>query len=159
MVHARLTPGGENSGKLVALVREQARRQAAESQCDCVLVDGPPGIGCPVIASLTGAALALVVAEPTLSGQHDLERVLKLTRHFKIPTLVCVNKWDINPDQTAAIEHRATELGARVAGRIRYDRAVTEAQVSGRSIAEWTSGAAAEDVRKIWDKVRLCKAE
>ncbi len=159
MVHARLSPGGENSGKLVALVREEARHQAREHRRDLVLVDGPPGIGCPVIASLTGASLVVVVTEPTLSGQHDLERVLGLTRHFKIPALVCVNKWDINPEQTEAIERRAVEQGARVAGRIRYDRAVTDAQLQGRSVAEWPDSPAGADLKEIWKRTCSHTAE
>ena len=98
MVHARLGVAAENSGKLVWLVREKAREIAAREGHDLVLVDGPPGIGCPVIASLTGASAALVVTEPTLSGEHDMERVLQVARHFKVPAAVCVNKWDLNPD-------------------------------------------------------------
>lgn len=151
MVHARLTPGGENSGKLVALVREEARKLAKARNLDLVLLDGPPGIGCPVIASITGASLAVIVTEPTLSGQHDLERVLGLTRHFEIPAIVCVNKWDINPAQAKLIEKRAVEQGARVAGRIRYDRAVTDAQVQGCSIVESTPNAAAADLKVLWE--------
>lgn len=153
MVHARLAPGGENSGKLVALVREEARRQAADSGRDLVLADGPPGIGCPVIASITGASLVVVVTEPTVSGRHDLERVLGLTRHFEIPALVCVNKWDINPGQTEAIERQAVEQGARVAGRIRYDRAVTDAQMEGRSVAERPPSGVGSDLRCLWETI------
>jgi len=155
MVHARLAPGGENSGKLVALVRAEARRQAAALKADWVLLDGPPGIGCPVIAALSGASLAVVVSEPSLSGQHDLERILSLARHFAVPALVCVNKWDINPEQTERIEQRAAELGARIAGRIRYDRAVTEAQRAGCSVVELPPSPAGADLRKIWERVCL----
>jgi MinD superfamily P-loop ATPase len=151
MVHARLSPGGENSGKLVALVREEARKLAKAKDLNLILLDGPPGIGCPVIASITGATQILIVTEPTLSGLHDLERVLDLTLHFNIPASVCVNKWDINPTQTELIEKRAVEQGARVACRIRYDRAVTDAQVRGCSIVESTPNPAAADLRSIWE--------
>lgn len=151
MVHARLNPGGENSGKLVALVREEARKLAEAKGLNLILLDGPPGIGCPVIASITGASQVLVVTEPTLSGLHDLERVLGLTRHFRIPAAVCVNKWDINPAQTELIERRAIEQGAKVAGRIRYDRAVTGAQVQGCSIVESTPNATAADLKVLWE--------
>ncbi len=137
MVHARLTPGGENSGKLVARIREEARGLAHTRSLNLVLVDGPPGIGCPVIASVTGASLVLIVTESTLSGLHDLGRVLDLTRHFKIPAMVCVNKWDINPSITGDIERQAVHRGARIAGRIRYDRAVTTAQLEGKTLWNW----------------------
>lgn len=153
MVHARLNPGGENSGKLVALVREEARKLAQSQGQDLVLLDGPPGIGCPVIASITGASLVLIVTEPTLSGQHDLERVLGLARHFKIPARVCVNKWDINAEQTERIEKRAAELGARVVGHIRYDRVVTQAQVAGCSAVEMPGSVAGDDIREIWSRI------
>ena len=153
MVHARLNPGGENSGKLVALVREEARKLAKAKGLNLILLDGPPGIGCPVIASITGASQVLIVTEPTLSGLHDLERVLGLTRHFEIPAMVCVNKWDINPAQAELIEKRAVEQGARVSGRIRYDRAVTDAQVQGRSIVEMPANPAADDVRGVWETI------
>lgn len=151
MVHARLNPGGENSGKLVARVREEARALAEARSVDLILLDGPPGIGCPAIASITGAALAVIVTEPTLSGLHDLERVLGLAHHFKVPAMVCVNKWDINPAQTEAIERRAAELGARIAGRIRYDRAVTDAQVKACSVVDIPDSPAGADVRSVWD--------
>jgi MinD superfamily P-loop ATPase len=113
MVHARLGVAAENSGKLVSTVRREARRIAEEVHRSLIIVDGPPGIGCPVIASVTGATLVLVVTEPTVSGQHDLERVLSLTRHFKMPAAGCVNKWDLNPEMTHQIEDEAHRAGAR----------------------------------------------
>lgn len=149
MVHARLGVAAENSGKLVSTVRQEARRIAAADGYPWVLVDGPPGIGCPVIASLTGAARVLVVTEPTVSGEHDLQRVLSLARHFDIPAAVCVNKWDINPDMTARIEAAAGQGGARAIGRIRYDSAVTRAQLAARVVVE-IGGPAAEDIGTIW---------
>jgi MinD superfamily P-loop ATPase len=152
LVHARLGIGAENSGKLVSTVRQAARRLAQEQRKSLVLIDGPPGIGCPVIASITGAAAVLVVTEPTLSGKHDLERVLALVRHFSIPSWVSVNKWDINPDITEAIEHAAHELNASVAGRVRYDPGVTRAQVQGRAVVE-LGGPAADDIRAIWKQL------
>ena len=107
MVHARLGVAAENSGKLVSTVRREAKHLADEENYKMVIVDGPPGIGCPVIASLTGATQVLIVTEPTVSGEHDLERVLSLTRHFQIPTAICVNKWDINEEMTQQIEDKA----------------------------------------------------
>jgi MinD superfamily P-loop ATPase len=154
MVHARLGVAAENSGKLVATVRQEARKIAEENHHPLVIVDGPPGIGCPVISSLTGATLVLIVTEPTVSGEHDLERVLALTRHFQIPALVCVNKWDLNLEMTERIEGKARQVGARIAGRIRYDRAVTLAQMREMSVVEYQYDGCAEDIRRIYDSVR-----
>jgi MinD superfamily P-loop ATPase len=154
MVHARLGVAAENSGKLVSTVRQEARRLAETGGYDWVIVDGPPGLGCPVIASITGASEILVVTEPTVSGEHDLERVLGLARHFQIPAAVCVNKWDINPDMTERIEEKARSAGAFIAGRIRYDRAVTRAQILKKTVVE-TDAASAFDIRGIWKNLSL----
>ncbi len=152
LVHARLDIAAENSGKLVSLVRRAARRLATEQGAELILVDGPPGIGCPVIASITGADQVLVVTEPTLSGVHDLDRVLALTRHFGIPAAVCINKWDLNRELTGRIETAARQAGARVVGRIRYDGAVTRAQIAARAVVE-TDAPAAADIRLIWSEL------
>lgn len=152
MVHARLKAAAENSGKLVSVVRSEARRVAEERDRSLVIVDGPPGIGCPVIASLTGAFLAVIITEPTVAGEHDLKRVLDLTRHFRIPACVCLNKWDLNPEATERIEQIAVSAGAELAGRIRYDRRVTTAQMDGKTAVE-TDAPAAADIRRIWDRV------
>jgi MinD superfamily P-loop ATPase len=151
LVHARLRPAAENSGKLVAAVRQEARRLAEEGGFGQVLVDGPPGIGCPVISSVTGASAVLAVSEPTVSGEHDLSRVLELCRHFGIPAAVCVNKWDLNPQMTARVEARAGEGGALVLGRIPYDRTVTAAQLQARAVVE-LGGPAAAAIRGIWER-------
>jgi MinD superfamily P-loop ATPase len=153
MVHAKLGVAAENSGKLVSTVRKESQILSANSDRDLVIVDGPPGIGCPVIASLAGANLVLVVTEPTLSGEHDMERVVKLTKHFKIPVAICVNKWDLNPEITERIEGKARQVGVHVAGRIRYDREVTQAQMQARAVVE-TEAACAEDVRGVWSQVQ-----
>jgi len=152
MVHAKLGVSGENSGKLVSIVRREAHRIAEADHRSTVIVDGPPGIGCPVIASITGASMVLVVTEPTLSGEHDLERVIALSRHFHIPTAVCVNKWDVNLEMTEQIENLAMKSGARVVGRIRYDQSVTTAQLQERTVVE-TEAPAAEDIRRIWNNL------
>jgi len=149
LVHARLGIAAENSGKLVSTVRQEARRIANEENRSLILVDGPPGIGCPVIASLTGAAQALVVTEPTVSGEHDLERILTLTRHFDMPAAVCVNKWDLNPTMTERIEDKARSWDARTIGRIRYDTAVTQAQLQAKAVVE-TDAPSARDIRQLW---------
>jgi MinD superfamily P-loop ATPase len=152
MVHARLGVAAENSGKLVSTVRREARRIAEEENHPLVIVDGPPGIGCPVIASVTGASLVLAVTEPTVSGEHDLERVLSLTRHFGMPAAVCVNKWDLNPEMTDRIEDKARRTGVRIAGRVRYDRSVTLAQMQERAVVELDAPAAA-DIRGLWESL------
>jgi MinD superfamily P-loop ATPase len=154
LVHARLEPGGENSGKLVTIVRRAARSLAEERNLDLILVDGSPGIGCPVIASVTGATLVLAVTEPTVSGEHDLERVLSLTRHFNIPTAICVNKLDLNPEMAERIEKKANLAGAQVVGRIRYDPAVTLAQMEERTVVE-TEAPSAQDIQQIWQRLGL----
>jgi MinD superfamily P-loop ATPase len=153
MVHARLGTGEENSGKLVSLIRKQARQIADHQGRDLLIVDGSPGIGCPVIASITGADLVLVVTEPTLSGRHDLERVTRLTAHFRIPTTVCVNKWDINPDVTKAIEADIRDKGLVLAGRIDYDPAVTRAQVAEETIIEYARNGTAAQVVAVWNTI------
>lgn len=153
MVHARLGVASENSGKLVSMVRREAARVAEEQFRELVIIDGPPGIGCPVISSLTGATMVLVITEPTVSGEHDLERVLGLTKHFGIPTSVCVNKWDLNPCMTGKIEAKAMEMGVSTAGRIRYDMSVTSAQIEEKAVVE-TDAECAADVRDIWQYVK-----
>jgi MinD superfamily P-loop ATPase len=152
LVHAQLGVAAENSGRLVSLVRREARRRAERSGAELLLVDGPPGIGCPVIASVTGADLAVVVTEPTVSGQHDLQRVLALASHFQIPAAVCVNKWDINRKASEQIEQTSRALGGRVVGRIGYDAAVVRAQQEGRTAIEADTPSSRE-IAAVWDRV------
>ena len=154
LVHARLGIAEANSGKLVSTVRSEARALAEERGLEMVIIDGSPGIGCPVIASITGANLVLIVTEPTLSGRHDMERVADLTRHFEIPAMVCVNKWDLNPQIADGIELLARKRGIRVAGRVRYDRAVTQAQIHRKSVVEYQTNGCAADIREVWAKVQ-----
>ncbi|MBI4725714.1 ATP-binding protein [candidate division TA06 bacterium] len=154
MVHARLGVAAENSGKLVSIVRDQARLLAQEAGRPLIITDGPPGIGCPVIASLTGASQALVVTEPTVLGEHDLMRVLSLAGHFGVPAAVCVNKWDLNMEMTERIEEKARQAGARGVGRIRYDGAVTLAQIQARAVVE-TNASCVEDIKHIWCQLGL----
>jgi MinD superfamily P-loop ATPase len=154
MVHAKLGVAGENSGKLVTLVRSEAKRIAEERGFGFVLIDGSPGIGCPVIASITDTDLVLVVTEPTLSGLHDLERLTALTRFFAVPTMVCINKWDLNEEMSGNIEAKVRQLRLDLAGRVRYDRAVTEAQVQRKTIVEYRQDGSAADIRDVWNKVK-----
>ena len=153
MVHARLTPGQENSGKLVSLIRKQARRIAEENETEFLLVDGSPGIGCPVIASITGADFILAVTEPTLSGRHDLERVIDLTDHFHVPAAVCINKFDINVRISEDIEKAVERRRIPVLGRIPYNIAVTKAQIAGVSVVEYSNGPLRQPVESLWRAV------
>jgi len=153
LVHACLNAAAENSGKLVSTVRREARQLAEAQKLSLIITDGPPGIGCPVIASLTGATQVLVVTEPTVSGEHDLLRVLTLARHFEIPTAVCVNKWDINPEMTERIEAKARAAGVQIAGRIRYDPAVTTAQIQAKAVVE-LDAPSGEDMREVWKNLK-----
>lgn len=153
MAHARLLPGAENSGKLVTIVRSEAKRIAGARDIGLVLIDGSPGIGCPVIASVSGADLAVVVTEPTMSGLHDLERVVQLARHFGVEAAVVINKHDINEEMARGIGEYAKREGIRALGGIRYDEAVTRAQIEGRTVVEFTDGPIAEDIRRIWKAV------
>ncbi len=155
MVHARLGIAEENSGRLVALVREEARNRVAEEHMDLLLTDGPPGIGCPVIASMGQANAILIVTEPTVSGIHDMERVADLAAHFKIPAMVCINKYDLNPDQARAIETIAEKKQLDLVGMIPFDPAFTQAMIHGKSIVETHGDSpAGKAVMEIWEKVR-----
>jgi len=153
MVHARLGIAEENSGLLVSLVRNQARVLAEDRGLDTIVVDGPPGIGCPVIASITGTSAVLIVTEPTLSGLHDLERVGGLAAHFKIPTLACVNKFDLNEEISDRIADYCARNHIELVGRIPYDTAVTYAMVAGKSIVEFSDGKVSDAIKEIWRKV------
>jgi MinD superfamily P-loop ATPase len=153
MIHARLGLAQANSGKLVTLIRRQAREIAEERRLDLIVVDGSPGIGCPVIASITGADLVLIVTEPTLSGQHDLGRVADLAANFGIRALLCINKADINPQMTEEIGAEARKRGIAIVGEIPYDDAFTKAQILKATIVEYTGGAIAERVKALWRQV------
>lgn len=154
LFHARLCPGEENSGKLVAQVKQRARHLAWAVQADLLLVDGPPGTGCPAIATITGADLALLVAEPTVSGVHDLRRVLGVARHFGVPAAICVNKADLNPARTAEVESLCREERLPFIGTIPYDIVVTRAMVRQQAVTEYDSGPVAEALCAIWERLR-----
>jgi len=153
LCHARLGIAQENSGKLVALVRQNAKLIAEREDLDYIITDGPPGIGCPVISSLSGASLALLVTEPTLSGIHDLERVIGVCRHFGVPVSVCVNKYDLNEDNTNAIESYCDREGTEVAARISFDNVMTEAIVQGLPVVEYADGKVTQQIRELWQIV------
>ncbi len=153
MVHARLGIAEENSGKLVTIVRTQAKRVAEEKELDLVLVDGPPGIGCPVIASITGTDLVMIVTEPTMSARHDLERAAGLARHFGIQTAVCINKCDLNPANANSTQDWCRRTGITVVGQIPYDPRFTRAQMREQSIVEYSPGPTAKAVEEMWSRV------
>ena len=154
LVHARLGIAEENSGKLVTLVRQESKKLAEQKDLDLILTDGPPGVGCPVIASIGGASAVLVVAEPSLSGIHDMQRVVQLAKHFKVPALVCVNKFDLNLDLTRNIENFARDEGLPYLGRIPFDPIFTKAMVQGQTIFEYNSDSSGgQAVKKIWNNL------
>ena len=153
LLHARLGIAQENSGKLVALVRQRARELAEKQRADYIISDGPPGIGCPVISSLSGANEALLVTEPTLSGIHDLERVLGVCHHFGVPALVCINKYDINEDNTRQIEYYCLSQGVEVAARIPFDNIVTKAIVAGLPVVEYSRNGVSRQIEALWELV------
>jgi MinD superfamily P-loop ATPase len=158
MVHARLGIAEENSGKLVSLIRKKAKELAEQRGLDLILSDGSPGIGCPVISSITGASLVVVVTEPTISGVHDMDRVLGLAKHFQIQAAMIINKYDLNEEMTKTTEARAQEYDAPVLGRIPYDPVVTRAMVQGKTVVEFQDGAVAQAIeeigQKLWQKVK-----
>jgi len=153
LVHAKLGIAQENSGKLVAVVRQNARELAQERDIDLIISDGPPGIGCPVISSLTGADLALLITEPTLSGIHDLERVVGTCQHFGVPALVCINKYDINENNTRKIETFCHNLQLPPVSIIPFDNAVTESLVKGLPVVEYSGGEATKEIKSLWRSV------
>jgi MinD superfamily P-loop ATPase len=156
MVHARLGIAEENSGKLVSLVRQEAKKIGEENNLDIILTDGPPGIGCPVIATIGGANAVLIVAEPTVSGFHDMERVARLAAHFNVPALICINKFDLNLDLSRRIEILAKEKGLSCIGRIPFDPIFIRAMVQARTITEYAPRSnVVQAVKRIWDQVLL----
>jgi MinD superfamily P-loop ATPase len=155
MVHARLGIAEENSGKLVSQVRQNAARIATDLGYPLILADGPPGTSCPVIASITNVDRVLIVTEPTVSGVHDLERVLKLCRHFNVPVSVVINKADLNTEQAQRIHQMAKQNHAHVIGEIPFDRNIHDALMAGKTIIEYNQGPAVEILKKIWEKLGL----
>jgi MinD superfamily P-loop ATPase len=154
MSHARLNPGEANSGKLVTLVRHNARQIAEEENHELILTDGPPGIGCPVIASISGVNVGLVITEPTMSGIHDLERALQLLRHFNVSSFVCVNMYDVNKENTERIIWSCEENGVEIAGKIPFDPLVTEAMVAGKTVIEYApKSAVSHAIEAIWKTI------
>ncbi len=152
-VHARLGIAEENSGKLVSVVKTAAHKLAADNSLDLILIDGSPGIGCPVIASISGSDYVLIVTEPTLSALHDMERVVQLTSHFNIPTGVCINKWDLNPDMTKDIERISETLGVKILGKTSYNNVFTKAQIMRQTVIEYSNDGIVDEIKSLWKNV------
>lgn len=154
LYHANLFPGQENSGKLVTLVKQRARLQALDENRELVIVDGPPGIGCPVISAVSGASLALIVAEPTVSGVHDMRRVLQTVKHFGVQAMVCINKADVYPAGADEIEAHCRENGIETVGRIPFDLTVASAMVAGEAVTAFRpESASSVAIAQIWERV------
>lgn len=155
LVHAKLGIAEENSGKLVSEIRNYARLLAHREGQDLIIVDGSPGIGCPVIASISGASLVVVVTEPTLSGLHDAERVLKLAKHFNAPACMCINKCDINPDMANKIEEFCKKENIEIVGKIPYSRDFTNAMIKEQSLIEFSSESEiSKELKSMWNKLK-----
>ena len=155
LVHARLGIAQENSGKLVAVVRQRAKQIAEAQSLDYIITDGPPGIGCPVISSLSGASLALLVTEPTLSGMHDLERIIGVCHHFGIPPVVCINKYDINEEISHQIERYCLDQAIKTVAKIPFDNVVTEALIQRLPIVRYSQSNVAQSIEALWQAVSL----
>jgi MinD superfamily P-loop ATPase len=153
LVHARLGVAQENSGKLVALVRQEAKLIAQKRGLDYIISDGPPGTGCPVISSISGVDLAVIVTEPTLSGMHDLDRVIGVCHYFTVPVIVGINKYDLNEDNSHQIESYCQSQGIDVAARIPFDNVVTEALVHGLPVVEYSPNKISREIERLWQAV------
>ncbi len=154
MIHARLGIAEENSGLLVSQLRQEARHMAKEKKIPLIITDGPPGIGCPVIAAVTNSDALLIVTEPTLSGMHDMERVKALADQMRIPTMACINKADLNPEMAMHIQKFAAENNIRFVGEIPFDRGVIDAMKAGQSLVQFSDGPASRAVVQIWEQVQ-----
>ncbi|WP_245547391.1 P-loop NTPase [Halobacteroides halobius] len=155
MVHAKLKIGAENSGKLVSQVKEEAEKLAREKDKKLVLVDGSPGIGCPVIASLNGVDATLVVTEPTKSGLVDLKRVLQIIEHFSIPVLVVINKYDLNQELTSEIIEFCQEQDISIVGKIPFDGTIVEAMEQGKLVIDYAENSnSAKAIKEVWEAIK-----
>ena len=153
MAHAKLNIAEEASGKLVAVVRQNAKILAGKHQKDLILIDGPPGIGCPVIASISGVNLVLIVTEPTLSAIHDMERILELAEHFRIKAVICINKWDLNKENTKKIEDYCQKENLIIIGKLPYDNITTKAMLGEKSVVEFSNNEFSQELLNMWKNV------
>ncbi|SLM29710.1 Ferredoxin (Iron-sulfur cluster-binding protein) [Desulfamplus magnetovallimortis] len=153
MIHARLGIAEENSGLLVSQLRQKAKEMAIKEKIPMIITDGPPGIGCPVIASVSNADAVLIVTEPTQSGMHDMARVKKLADQMNAAVYLCVNKADLNPEATDEIKKFCHENGISFAGEIPFDRDVIESMKAGKSLVTFSQGPASVAVKNVWQNV------
>lgn len=154
MVYGRLAPGEENSGKLVNMVREKAKQAAKENIIETIILDGPPGIGCPVISTITGVDKIIIVTEPTISGLHDLQRTTGIVQKFNLQPYVIINKYDLNAPMSNQIETWCETNNIKVAGKLPFDKQVVEAMVESKSIIEYDpNGDISNKIRKIWNNI------
>ena len=154
MAHAKLKTAEEASGKLITVVRNNAKTLAENKNKNLIIIDGPPGIGCPVIASITGVDLVLIVTEPTLSAIHDLKRILGVAYHFKIPSIVCINKSDINIDNTKKIENYCKSNNIDIIGKLPYDNVVTKAMIKQKNVIEYSNGNFSNMILDMWNNLK-----
>jgi MinD superfamily P-loop ATPase len=154
MVYGRLAPGEENSGKLVNMVREKAKQIAKENDIDTIVLDGPPGISCPVISTITGVDKAIIVTEPTISGLHDQQRTIEIVKKFNLPAFVVINKHDLNASMSKQIEEWCNQNEIAIVGQLPFDRQVTEAMVQSKSITEFNpDNEISKKIKIIWNKI------
>lgn len=158
-VHSQLFAGEENSGKLVSHIKNEARKVAEKTGAELILIDGSPGVGCPVIASLSGVDMVLAVTEPSQSGKHDLERILELTAHFKVVTKLCINKWDLHPELSAEIEAMAEAQNVEVLGKIPFDPTVIDCQIQGIPVTKSETSLAAYSIKDLWQNLEKSIAD
>ena len=154
MAHAMLKTAEEASGKLVTVVRENAKKLAEDKNKELIIIDGPPGIGCPVISAISGVNLVLIVTEPTLSAIHDLERILGVAYHFKIPAVVCINKYDINMNNTEKIGNYCKNFNIDVVGKLPYDKVVTDAMINEKTVVEFSNGNFSDAIIEMWNNLK-----
>ncbi len=155
LVHARLGIGEDNSGRLVTQVRQKARELASEADnVEVIITDGPPGIGCPVISSLTGTSMALIVTEPSRSALHDMGRVVELCQHFNVEVKVIINKHDLHSGGTTAVEDYCRDQGIEIIGRVPFDKDVVKSMVEGRPVVDYSDGPASQEIREVWRRIR-----
>lgn len=154
-VHAKLGIAEENSGKLVTRIRKAAQEIADKERLDYVINDGPPGIGCPVIASLSGVDLALIVTEPTIAGIHDMERIADVAIHFSVPTKVVINKYDINLDNSSSIGDICGRKNIEVIAHLPFSEKFIESITHGIPMPEYLDNGIAEQIADLWRKVAM----
>lgn len=154
LIHARLNPGEENSGKLVSCIRNEAISIAQKNNAEYIIIDGPPGTGCPVIASISGCDAALIVTEPTVAGIHDMKRILAVAAHFGVSCCICINKWDINEGNTADIEAFAKKTGVPVSGKIPFDTCVIDALMAKKPMVEYTNNHVSQHIHELWNRIQ-----